>query len=108
MYVVADGGDVIGLRTNHRRDTVFMYPVRAARKCARCSSICWSAPINSRPNRSSTTRSPTIAPPVVRHVNAIARRIPFSYEVILPAYDVGADFPRAIRRHIGLPAALTQ
>lgn len=30
MYVVADERDVIALRTNHRKDDVFLYPIRAS------------------------------------------------------------------------------
>src|SRR5262249_47968878 len=90
MYVVADERDVIGLRTNFRRDPVFLYPVKTTREQMRRMFLEMLA----RANRlavepefyNSLTNNCTSN--IVAHVNTLApHRIPFSYKTVLPAYS---------------------
>jgi len=90
MYVVADERDVIGLRTNFRRDPVFLYPVKTTREQMRTMFLEMLA----RANRlavepefyNSLTNNCTSN--IVAHVNTLApRSIPLSYKTIFPAYS---------------------
>ena len=90
MYVVADERDVIGLRTNFRRDPVFLYPVKTTREQMRKMFLEMLA----RANRlavepefyNSLTNNCTSN--IVAHVNTLApRSIPLSYKTIFPAYS---------------------
>jgi len=90
MYVVADERDVIGLRTNFRRDPVFLYPVKTTREQMRRMFVEMIA----RANRlavepefyNSLTNNCTSN--IVAHVNTLApRAIPLSYKTLLPAYS---------------------
>lgn len=90
MYVVGDERDLIGLRTNHRRDIVYMYPVRTTREKMRQAFVGMLTRANglaARPEFYNTLTS-TCTTNIVRHVNTIApRRVPFSYKVLLPAWS---------------------
>jgi hypothetical protein len=89
MYVIGDERDLIGLRTNFRRDRVYLYPVRAAPEKLRQlfvgmlerSNQLAGAPefYNTLTNNCTTN--------IVRHVNAIAPRIRFSFKKLLPTYS---------------------
>jgi len=90
MYVVADERDVIGLRTNLRRDPVYLYPARATREQIREVFV----GMLERANRLAAapefydTLSNNCTSNIVSHVNAIApRAIPFTYKTIMPAYS---------------------
>jgi hypothetical protein len=90
MYVVADERDVIGLRTNHRRDTVYLYPVRAPVEAMRRAFVEMLQRANQLAEAPEfyNTLTSTCTTNLVRHVNTIApARIPPSYKVILPAYS---------------------
>lgn len=91
MYVVADERDVIRLRTNYRRDPVYLYPIRADREKLRAVFVDMMARANSlreRPEFYNTLTS-TCTSNLVRHVNRISpRRVPrLSYKVFLPGYS---------------------
>jgi len=90
MYVIADERDVLALRTNFRRDPVYLYPVRTTREqmrrvfvemLERANQLAAQPEFyNSLVNNCTTN--------IVGHVNTIApRSIPFSYKVVLPAYS---------------------
>lgn len=97
-YVVGDERDLIGLRANHRRDSVFLYPIRTSAERMRALFVSMLERANSlaaNPEFYNTLTS-TCTTNIVRHVNVIApRRIPYSYKVLLPAhtddlaYDLG-------------------
>jgi hypothetical protein len=90
MYVIADERDVIGLRTNHRRDAVYLYPVKAPREAMRKVFVEMLQRANQLADAPEfyNTLTSTCTTNLVRHVNTIAPgRIPFSYKVILPAYS---------------------
>jgi hypothetical protein len=119
MYVVADERDVIRLRTSHRHDDVFLYPVRATDEQRRqlfVSMLRRANRLREHPEFYNTLTN-TCTTNIVRHVNAIApKKIPFGYKVLLPgysdrlAYDLGlldTDLPFAeakARHHINARA----
>ena len=90
MYVVADERDVIRLRTNHRHDDVFLYPVRAGAEQRRrlfVSMLERANALREHPEFYNTLTN-TCTTNIVRHVNEIApQKVPFSYKVLLPGYS---------------------
>lgn len=90
MYVIGDERDLIGLRTNHRRDEVYLYPMRTTPENMRKAFL----GIVSRANDLATkpefynTLTNTCTTNIVRHVNdVVPGRVPFSFKVLLPAYS---------------------
>jgi len=107
MYVLGDERDLLLLRTNHRRDEVYLYPVRAPRErieqmlvgmLRRANRLAEEPEFYNTLTSSCTTN-------IVSHVNELVPgRIPWSYKVLLPgysdelAYDLGlidTDLPFA-------------
>lgn len=90
MYVVGDERDLVELRTNLRRDTVYAYPVRTTRERMRQMFVDMLARANalrSRPEFYNTLTN-TCTTNLVRHVNLIAPdRIPFRAAVLFPGYS---------------------
>lgn len=111
MYVLGDERDLLQLRTSHRRDEVYLYPVRASRErieqmllgmLHRANRLREEPEFYNTLTNSCTTN-------IVRHVNELVPgRVPWSYKVLLPgysdelAYDLGLidiDLPFAeVRR----------
>lgn len=90
MYVVADERDVIGLRTNFRRDPVFLYPVKTTRERMRTMFLEMLARANRLALQPEFYNSLTnnCTSNLVAHVNTLAPgSIPFSYKTLLPAYS---------------------
>ena len=90
MYVIADERDVIKLRSNFRKDDVFLYPIRTTAERRRQMFV----EMLERANRLAqhpefyNTLTNTCTTNIVRHVNTIsAGRVPWSYKVLLPAYS---------------------
>ncbi len=113
-YVVGDERDLIGLRANHRRDSVYLYPIRTSAERMRALFLSMLERANAlaaHPEFYNTLTS-TCTTNIVRHVNVITpRRIPFSHKVLLPAhaddlaYDLGlinTGLPRATFRRAHL------
>jgi hypothetical protein len=113
MYVIGDERDLIKLRTNHRQDKVYLYPVDAPREKLRelfADMLRRANELRERPEFYNTLTS-TCTTNIVTHINRISpRRVPFSYKVLLPgysdqlAYDLGLisnDLPlqETKRRH---------
>ena len=107
MYVLGDERDLLQLRTSHRRDEVYLYPVRASRErieqmllgmLRRANRLRGEPEFYNTLTNSCTTN-------IVRHVNQLVPgRVPWSYKVLLPgysdelAYDLGlidTDLPFA-------------
>jgi hypothetical protein len=88
-YVVGDERDLLGLRANHRRDSVFMYPVRTTPENRRALFVAMLERANAlaaRPEFYNTLTS-TCTTNIVSHINDIApKRVPLSFKVLLPAY----------------------
>lgn len=89
MYVVGDERDIIGLRTNYRRDPVYLYPVSTTPDRMRRVFVEMLERANKLADDPEFYNSLTnnCTSNIVRHVNTISQRIPFSYKVILPAYS---------------------
>lgn len=89
MYVVGDERDLIKLRSNYRRDSVFLYRAVTTPAKARTLFVAMLTRANelaAHPEFYNTLTS-NCTTNIVRHVNAISpRRVPFSYKVLLPAY----------------------
>ena len=97
-YVVADERDAVKLRSNYRRDSVYVYPIRVPREKARALFVAMLERANALRERPEfyNTLTNTCTTNIVRHVNSISpRRVPFSPKVLLPAfadrlaYDIG-------------------
>jgi hypothetical protein len=90
MYVIGDERDLIQLRTNHRRDQVFLYPVRASRERIEQMFVGMLRRANHlkvKPEFYNTLTS-TCTTNIVSHVNELVPgRIPFSFKVLLPGYS---------------------
>jgi hypothetical protein len=88
-YIVGDERDLIGLRANHRRDDVFLYPVRTtpeARRALFVSMLERANQVAAEPEFYNTLTN-TCTSNIVQHINVIAPgRVPFSYKTLLPAY----------------------
>ncbi len=88
-YVIGDERDLIGLRANHRKDEVFLYPVRTTRERARALFVSMLARANrvaARPEFYNTLLN-TCTSNIVDHIESIAPgRVPWSYKTLLPAY----------------------
>jgi hypothetical protein len=98
MYVVADERDVIGLRTNIRKDAVFLYPMRSEPARARALFVAMLTRANQLREAPEFYNSLTAncTSTIVRHVNSLVPgTVPFSYRRLLPgyadrlAYDLG-------------------
>jgi hypothetical protein len=90
MYVIGDERDLIQLRTNHRRDRVYLYPVRAPRERVEQMFVGMLRRANhlrAEPELYNTLTN-TCTTNIVDHVNELVPgRIPFSYKVLLPGYS---------------------
>jgi hypothetical protein len=120
MYVVADERDAVRLRSNFRRDSVFLYRIHTTPEKARQLFVGMLKRANALAERPEfyNTLTSTCTTNIVRHVNAIApRRVPRSYKVLLPAfadelaYDLGLldparPFEETRRRALINPRAL--
>ena len=90
VYVIADEKDVIKLRSNYRKDKVFMYPVLTEKENMRklfVSMLNRNNKLAKEPEFYNTLTS-TCTTNIVSHVNEISKgRIPLSYKVLMPAYS---------------------
>lgn len=105
-YIVGDERDLIGLRANHRKDDVHLYPMRATPDQARALFVSMLERANALAANPEfyNTLTNTCTSNVVDHVNLIAPApIPVTYKTVLPAYsddlafDLGlidTDLPR--------------
>jgi Domain of unknown function (DUF4105) len=91
VYVVADERDVVKLRSNHRRDDVYVYPVRAPREKVRAMLVDMMARVEELAEEPEfyNTFTNNCTSNLVRHVNRVTpRRVPpFSPRVLLPGYS---------------------
>jgi hypothetical protein len=91
MYVIADERDVIKLRTNYRKDQVFLYPVIADRPGMQQLFISMLERANKLAEKPEfyNTLINTCTTNIVRHVNEIVkeRKVPLSHKVLFPGYS---------------------
>jgi hypothetical protein len=98
LYVVGDERDLVRLRSNYRRDDVFVYPIRTARERARALFVEMlerAERLRQHPEFYNTLTS-NCTSNIVRHVNhLVPGRVPFSPRWMFPgyadrlAYDLG-------------------
>lgn len=89
MYVIADERDVIKLRSNYRKDLVYLYPAKATTAKARelfLSMINRANELNQHPEFYNTVTN-TCTTNIVSHINKVTpKRVPFfNLRVLLPA-----------------------
>lgn len=99
MYVVADEQDVIKLRTNYRKDLVYMYKTTATKEKAKELFLDMLKRVNRLHDYPEfyNTITNNCTSNIIKHINTISpKRIsPFSYESVFPehsdrlAYDLG-------------------
>lgn len=89
-YIIGDERDLIGLRANHRRDEVFLYPIRTTpvgRRALLVSMLERANAVAAQPEFYNTL-SNTCTTNIVEHIEAIVPgRIPLSYKTLLPGYS---------------------
>lgn len=98
LYVVGDERDLVRLRSNYRRDEVFLYPIRTTRERARgmlVEMLERAERLRAHPEFYNTLTS-NCTSNIVRHVNRLVPgRVPFSLRWMFPgyadrlAYDLG-------------------
>jgi hypothetical protein len=98
MYVIADERDVIKLRSNYRKDQVFLYPMKASREQARnlfLDMLARAQKLQDKPEMYNTLTSTCITN-IISHVNKLSPdRVPWNKNVLFPAnsdkyaYDLG-------------------
>jgi hypothetical protein len=90
MYVVADENDVVKLRSNYRKDKVFMYPVKADKAAMRNLFLDYINRVNqlySKPEFYNLFYD-TCTTNIVDSVNrATGTHIPWSYKLLLPSFS---------------------
>jgi hypothetical protein len=98
VYVIADERDVVKLRSNYRRDKVFVYPVKTSRENMRKMFVSMLERANKLATKPEfyNTLVNTCTTSIVRHVNEIApKKVPWSFKVLMPAnsdelaYEIG-------------------
>jgi hypothetical protein len=98
MYVIADERDVIKLRTNYRKDQVFLYPIKATPEQARelfLDMLERAQKLQAKPEMYNTLTN-TCTTNIVAHVNKLSPdRVSWNKNILLPAtsdkyaYDLG-------------------
>ncbi|MCX6708907.1 MAG: DUF4105 domain-containing protein [Candidatus Woesearchaeota archaeon] len=89
-YVIGDEQDLIKLRSNYRKDTVYLYPINAPQNGIQemfIQMINRANKLKEQPEFYNTiTNSCTTA--IVHHINSIApNEIPFNWKILLPGYS---------------------
>lgn len=98
MYVIADERDVVKLRTNYRKDTVYLYPVITTKEKMQelfVDMLNRTNTLRENPEFYNTLTS-TCTTNIVKHVNRISpKRVPWDVRLLLPensdalAYELG-------------------
>lgn len=99
MYVVADERDVVKLRSNYRKDTVYIYPIKTSSENSKKELFLdMFSRINSLAQKPEfyNTLTNTCTTNIVDHVNSVSpKKIPLDYRVLFPknsdelAYKIG-------------------
>lgn len=90
MYVVGDERDLIKLRTNYRKDTVYLYPMRTTPERMRALFTAMLERANALAKKPEfyNTLTNTCTTNLVRHVNELVPgRVPLHPAVFLPGYS---------------------
>jgi hypothetical protein len=90
IYVIANERDVVKLRTNHRRNKVYLYPIVATPEGLRAiflGMLLRAEKLRQEPEFYNTLTN-TCTTNLVEHVNAIVPgQIPFGPQILLPSYS---------------------
>lgn len=89
MYVFGDERDLVQLRTEHRRDTVYLYPLRGGRPAARAMllDVVERANALAREPEFYNSVTNTCTTNIAHHANRLrAGLVPFSWHLLLPGY----------------------
>ena len=90
VYVIADEQDVVKLRSNYRKDKVYVYPVKTTTENAKklfLDMLLRANAIKEKPEFYNTLTN-TCTTNLVAHVNEIIPgRIPFSLKILMPAHS---------------------
>ena len=90
MYVIADERDVILLRTKHRKDRVYLYPIRASRERIRdmfVSMLHRANQLRTQPEFYNTLTN-NCSSNILRHFNHVnERKLPANLKVLFPGYS---------------------
>ncbi len=90
MYVIADERDVIKLRSNYRKDLVYVYPVEADTEKVKAlflDMINKTNDLKEHPEFYNTLTN-TCTTALVGHINKITpKRVPWSLKVLFPSYS---------------------
>ncbi len=98
MYVIADERDVIKLRSNYRKDKVYVYPIKTTKEKIKIAFLDMVTRANTMKDNPEfyNTLTNTCITNIVSHVNKITpKKVPFSLKVLFPknadklAYDLG-------------------
>lgn len=90
MYVLADERDAVKLRSNFRKNDVYMYPVKTTKEKASALFLDIAERVNTlhKTPEFYNTAYNTCTSNIMKHANTITpSKIPFSYKVLLPAYS---------------------
>ncbi len=89
MYVLGDERDVIGVRANHRKHEVYMYPLALSREQSRTTleSILRDVNALAEEPKFYNTLTGSCMTGVAKHLEAAGVRVPFSIDFILPAFS---------------------
>lgn len=90
MYVFGDERDLVSLRTEHRKDTVYVYPVRASKEQVRATFVDVLQRANALVARPEFYHSltNTCTTNIAHHANRIQPDlVPFSWRMLLPGHS---------------------
>lgn len=115
MYVIADEKDSIKLRTNYRKDLVYLYPAKASKDRSKALFLDMIMRVNTLKDKPEfyNTITNTCTTNIVKHVNKMTpNRVPlFNFSVLFPensdklAYELGLidteiSFEETRKRHL--------
>lgn len=110
MYVIGDERDVVGVRANHRKHEVYLYPLTLSREQSRAVLTSMLADANALALKPAfyNTFTGSCMTGVAKHLAAAGARIPLSMDFLLPAYSdklfyelglIDTDLPFAEAKH---------
>lgn len=99
LYVVADEKDVIGLRVNHRKNPVYLYPMKATKEQAKkmfLDVMTRAKKLTEEPEFYNTFTN-SCNTNIVAHVRSIApKSVPLSWRVLVPGYSDALAFEQGL------------
>lgn len=99
MYVFGDERDLVALRTEHRKDTVYVYPIRASKELIRATFVDVLERANglaAHPEFYNTLTN-TCTTNIVHHANRIQPELlPFSWHMLLPGHSDALALQRGL------------